>query len=99
MAFGITRNELVEWKLKVLKGEISFLTHYWEDARFPQATSVTKVGCSNLNKLARWGRQYGLKETWIHHTKYPHFDLFVPKQKVILELEGLEEHIKRFHIR
>lgn len=99
MAFGIKREELNQWKRRVCRGEIAFLTHYWEDKRFPQATSVTKVGCSDIDKLIKWGQQFGLKAEWIHHTKYPHFDLFVPKQKYILQAEGLKEHLRRFKIK
>src|SRR5699024_11994414 len=75
MAFGIKKEELAIWKSKVKMGEIAFLTHYWLDERFPSCFTVTKVGCSNIPKLRAWGKQYGLKETWIHYDDdYPHFD-------------------------
>jgi len=51
MAFGITKEQLMSWKKLVKRGEIAFLTHYWYDERFPQYHTVTKVGCSNINKL------------------------------------------------
>lgn len=54
MAFGITRVELARWKASVLKGDIAFLTHYWLDDRFPGVRTVTKVGCSDLERLAKW---------------------------------------------
>ena len=66
MAFGITRQELMNWKRQVKRGEIAFLTHYWQDERFPNATTVTKVGCNQITKLIEWGNQYGLKKEWIH---------------------------------
>ncbi|HLR08059.1 MAG TPA: hypothetical protein VK136_02205 [Bacillota bacterium] len=97
MAFGIKKEELAIWKSKVKMGEIAFLTHYWLDERFPSCFTVTKVGCSNIPKLRAWGKQYGLKETWIHYDDdYPHFDLFGKTQKDILQSEGQWDHIKRF---
>jgi hypothetical protein len=99
MAFGIRRQELMEWKEKVKRGEIAFLTHYWYDERFPEYTSVTKVGCSDIEKLAAWGKQYGLRKEWIHHRgEFPHFDLLGETQKKILQQEGLTEHLQRFHL-
>ncbi|OIK13240.1 hypothetical protein BIV60_14205 [Bacillus sp. MUM 116] len=95
MAFGITRDELMEWKQKIDRGEIAFLTHYWLDDRFPEYKTVTKVGCNDLKKLVEWGRKYGLKKEWIDHRKdgYSHFDLLGKRQKEILQAEGLLEHI------
>lgn len=99
MAFGINRRELKEWKEKVHQGEIAFLTHYWQDARFNDATSVTKVGSSNIDKLKQWGDKHGLNPDWIDYKEdYPHFDLFPPFQKDILEKEGYHSHIKRFNL-
>jgi hypothetical protein len=95
MAFGIKREELNEWKAKVARGEIAFITHYWLDDRFPGTKTVTKVGCSDLNKLATWGRQYGLEPQWIDKRKstMPHFDLFGERRDAILKKEGLEHLI------
>ncbi|NRD79608.1 hypothetical protein HPT25_19795 [Bacillus sp. BRMEA1] len=95
MAFGIRKQDLVEWKMKIDRGEIAFLTHYWLDDRFPESKSVTKVGCSNLEKLAAWGQKYGLRKEWIHHRAdgYSHFDLLGKKQIEILKEEGLLHHI------
>lgn len=95
MAFGIKRNELNEWKMKIDKGEIAFLTHYWLDDRFPGCKTVTKVGCHNIEKLAEWGQRYGLKKEWIHlrSNGYSHFDLLGEKQTEILQKEGLYEYL------
>jgi len=95
MAFGIKRQEVVEWKQKIDEGDIAFLTHYWLDDRFPGCNTVTKVGCLDLEKLAEWGRQYGLQKEWIHHRRdgYSHFDLIGERQKEILDKEGLHHHI------
>ncbi|MDP4163581.1 MAG: hypothetical protein Q8906_12365 [Bacillota bacterium] len=95
MAFGIKREELVEWKRKIDHGEIAFLTHYWLDDRFPGCKTVTKVGCCDLYKLEEWGRQYGLKKEWIHVRRdgYSHFDLIGNGQKEILTKEGLGHHL------
>lgn len=92
MAFGITRSELSEWKAKIDRGEIAFLTHYWIDDRFPGCTTVTKAGCRDLEKLAEWGRKYELRPEWIDKRKkdYPHYDLFGTKQAEVLEREGIE---------
>lgn len=92
MAFGIRRHELDEWKAKIERGELAFLTHYWIDDRFPDCSTVTKVGCRDLEKLADWGRKYGLRPEWIdkRKTNYPHFDLLGMKQTEILEQEGIE---------
>jgi len=95
MAFGINRKELQEWKEKVAGGEIAFITHYWLDDRFPESKTVTKVGCSDLEKLAAWGKKYGLQPEWIDRRKanLPHFDLFGARRDVILKKEGLEHLI------
>ncbi|MFN2747329.1 MULTISPECIES: hypothetical protein [Bacillus] len=99
MAFGITRRELNKWKQAVLNGEIAFLTHYWIDDRFPEARTVTKAGCQNIEKLAAWGKKYGLKEEWIHKRgEFPHFDLLGKKQIDILKKEQLFSHIERFRL-
>ncbi|MGG3572220.1 hypothetical protein ABES25_02890 [Bacillus gobiensis] len=100
MAFGVKRDELNEWKSNVLQGNIAFLTHFWLDDRYPDSTTVTKAGSSDIAKLAKWGEKYGLKKEWIHHrTKYPHFDLMGEKQLMILKKEKLFDHIKRFKLK
>lgn len=93
MAFGITRQQLIQWKKRIDHGEIAFLTHYWYDERFPNAKTVTKVGCKDLNRLIQWGEQYGLKKEWIHYRKegYSHFDLIGDMEKQILKKEGFLE--------
>ncbi|HWO75299.1 MAG TPA: hypothetical protein VNM69_05175 [Bacillus sp. (in: firmicutes)] len=98
MAFGIKRKEIREWKRKIDAGEIAFLTHYWIDERFPGCKTVTKVGCHDLNRLANWGKQYGLKKEWIHKREdgYSHYDLLGEKEKEILECEGLLDQYFRF---
>jgi hypothetical protein len=95
LAFGLKREQINEWKQKIDEGEIAFLTHFWQDKRFPGYNTVTKVGCSDLNKLAEWGRKHQLQPQWIHHRKdgYSHFDLIGEKQKGILLKEGLIDHI------
>jgi len=99
MAFGIDKQELNEWKERVKRGEIAFLTHYWIDERFPNCHTVTKVGCIAIPKLIQWGSRYGLDEKWIHRRYvYPHFDLFGERQKSILQKEGLYDHIARFNL-
>jgi len=99
MAFGITRAEMKRWKDKVLRGEIAYLTHYWLDPRFPGVRTVTKVGCSDLDKLSAWCESYGLDSRYIHQRQpYPHFDLIGPKQREILLLEQQSDQLKRFRI-
>lgn len=100
MAFGISRKELIEWKKEVEKGEkVVLLTHFWLDTRFPDSTSVTKAGCSDLEKLEDWGRQYGLSPKWIHHDpEHPHFDLFGEWQRRILVAEKEWSQIEKFNI-
>lgn len=99
MAFGITRKQLLDWKRKVNLGEIAFLTHYWYDERFPNYKTVTKAGCIHIDKLVEWGKQYNLKEEWIHdNLKYPHFDLLGEKQKEVLIRENLQDHIIKFNL-
>lgn len=89
MAFGISKKELAQWKAHAREGEISFLTHFWYDPRFPEHKTVTKAACTDWDKLVAWGRKYGLKEEWIHkREKYPHFDLIGDTEKFILEQEG-----------
>ncbi|MFF2090371.1 hypothetical protein [Paenibacillus sp. NPDC058174] len=99
MAFGIKRAEMNEWKRKVSQGEIAYLTHYWLDPRFPNMKTVTKVGCSDLDKLAAWCRDNGLNPRYIHaREEYPHFDLLGPKQIEILKREKLFDQLERFHL-
>lgn len=99
MAFGIKRHELLNWKKQVTEGHIAFLTHFWLHPRYPEITTVTKAGCSNVDRLVDWGRSYELKKEWIHfHDEFPHFDLIGDKQKEILHKEELWEHLKRFKV-
>lgn len=97
MAFGIKRDELNDWKARIRRGEIAFLTHYWIDDRFPGCKTVTKVGCNDLQKLAEWGKNHGLKPEWIDRRKkdFPHFDLFGARQAEILKAEGLENTLNQ----
>lgn len=99
MAFGLKRAELKLWQEKVLAGEIAFLTHYWQDERFPESVTVTKIGCNDLERLKEWGRAYNLPEEWIDmHPKYPHYDLFGEIQRDILLKEGQIEQIEKFNL-
>ncbi|MBP2242283.1 hypothetical protein J2Z40_002857 [Cytobacillus eiseniae] len=97
MAFGLKRKDLQAWKEKIDRGEIAFLTHYWVDDRFPGCTTVTKVGCDDLERLAQWGKGHKLRPEWIHKRKdgYSHFDLIGDHQRIILQREGLLEMISR----
>ncbi|WP_138495734.1 hypothetical protein [Paenibacillus pinistramenti] len=97
MAFGIDRTQLTVWKQRVAAGEIAFLTHYWLDDRFPNAKTVTKVGCSDLRKLEQWCTDHGLNPRYIHRRQpFPHFDLIGSRQKEILAKEGLWDQIHKF---
>ncbi|WP_281884394.1 hypothetical protein [Paenibacillus sp. YYML68] len=99
MAFGVNREQLAAWKEKVSLGEIAYLTHYWIDDRFPGVTSVTKVGCADLERLTDWCTRHGLSPRYIHRrAPYPHFDLMGAKQKEVLLREGLYEHMERFRL-
>ncbi|GKV68876.1 hypothetical protein NCCP2716_13740 [Sporosarcina sp. NCCP-2716] len=99
MAFGIDRKELKAWKQRVAAGEIAFLTHYWLDDRFPGCKTVTKAGCSDVDKLKAWGRNYGLKPEWIDYKEdFPHFDLFGKVELQALLDADLEEQAQRFRL-
>lgn len=99
MAFGVTRHEVNQWKEQVKKEKIAFLTHYWYDPRFPKSRCVTKVGCSNLQKLINWGKKYELQPEWIDHKEdYPHFDLLGERQYRILRQEGFDSVIEKFKL-
>jgi hypothetical protein len=99
MAFGITRDELNQWKEAVSRGRIAYLTHFWFDPRFPEYNTVTKVGCSNLDRLTDWCITNGLPPKYIHNrSPFPHFDLIGPKQKDILLQNDLSEQLERFNI-
>lgn len=99
MAFGINREELTRWKQAVSAGEIAYLTHYWIDPRFPGMNTVTKVGCSDLERLRHWCSLHGLPAKYIHNrSPFPHFDLMGPKQREILLQEGLLEQLERFRM-
>lgn len=99
MAFGITKQELREWKKAVARGEIAFLTHYWYDERFPQYKTVTKVGCSDLSLLKQWCVDHGLDPRYIHYRMpYPHFDLIGPKQVELLQAASLNDQAQRFRL-
>ncbi|WP_313800325.1 hypothetical protein [Cytobacillus sp.] len=95
MAFGLKKKDIQEWKKKIDKGEIAFLTHYWLDDRFPGYKTVTKVGCNDMKRLIEWGKKHHLQPDWIHKRKdgYSHFDLIGEHQAKILEAEGLDDHI------
>lgn len=96
MAFGVTKTELKLWKKEANNEQIAFLTHYWYDQRFPENKTVTKAACSDIKKLAAWGRKYQLKEEWIHvDNHFPHFDLIGKVEKDILLAEGKEEKLFR----
>jgi hypothetical protein len=97
MAFGVSRQELQEWK-HVLRGEIALLTHYWYDERFPDNRTITKVGCNDLKRLAEWCEMYGLDPKYIHREQFPHFDLIGPRQRVILEELDRQDLIDRFRL-
>lgn len=99
IAFGISKAELDHWKEQVEAGEIAYITHYWYDKRFPNFKTVTKVGCSNLEKLKAWCITHKLDPKYIHIRKqYPHFDLLGPYQIEVLKRLGLEDHIDRFKL-
>jgi len=99
IAFGITRAELNDWKTTVEQGQIAYLTHYWLDDRFPDARTVTKVGCKDVSKLVAWCEQFQLNPIYIHNrSRYPHFDLLGPYQYEVLKAVGLHDHISRFHL-
>lgn len=99
MAFGVKREELNAWKEAVSRGEIAFLTHFWLDPRFPGITTVTKVGCSDLQRLASWCTEHNLPPQHIHNrSPFPHFDLIGPKQAEILRQEQLWDQLKRFKL-
>lgn len=99
MAFGISKQELKQWKIAVSRGEIAYLTHYWYDSRFPEYKTVTKVGCSDLIRLKQWCVENGLDPKYIHNRKpYPHFDLLGPKQVEILRKASLDSHVRRFNL-
>ncbi|MDF2721085.1 MAG: hypothetical protein K0Q59_760 [Paenibacillus sp.] len=99
MAFGITRDELNRWKEAVSREEIAFLTHYWHDPRFPNIRTVTKVGCSNSDRLSEWCMSHGLNPRYIHNrSPFPHFDLMGPKQIEVLRLEKLWAHLEHFRL-
>lgn len=99
MAFGVTRAELNAWKEDVSAGKIAFLTHYWIDPRFPDMRTVTKVGCSDLERLRDWCSKHGLPSQYIHNrSPFPHFDLMGPRQVDILKEEQLWEQLERFKL-
>lgn len=99
VAFGIKRPELMRWKQAVTRGEIAFLTHYWFDPRFPNSNTVTKVGCSDLDKLRAWCVSHRLDPEYIHHhDSFPHFDLIGAEQIRVMQQEGQWEQIRRFDL-
>ncbi|MGF9713181.1 hypothetical protein [Paenibacillus naphthalenovorans] len=99
MAFGITREELTQWKEAVSRGEIAFITHFWLEPRFLGIHTVTKVGCSNLERLSEWCAANGLDPRYIHNRDpFPHFDLIGAKQIEILRKERLWDQLERFRL-
>lgn len=99
MAFGITREELTQWKEAVTRGEIAFITHFWLEPRFPGINTVTKVGCTNLERLSEWCTANGLDPKYIHNRDpFPHFDLIGSKQIEILKKERLWDQLERFRL-
>ncbi|WP_270171997.1 hypothetical protein [Paenibacillus sp. SYP-B4298] len=99
MAFGVSKEELARWKAAVARQEIAFLTHYWYDPRFPEYNSVTKAGCSDLERLEQWCASHGLNPRYIHRRQpYPHFDLIGSKQREVLRKEQQWEQLTRFKL-
>jgi hypothetical protein len=97
LAFGIKREELKEWKEKVKNGELAYITHYWLDERFPNAKTVTKVGCSDMDKLIAWGKKHNIPLKFIdNRSGYPHFDLLGEYQIDILTKENMLHQLDRF---
>lgn len=97
MAFGVTREELERWKRRVSEGRIAFLTHYWLHPADPRITSITKVGCADLDKLRAWAISHGLPPQYIHRReRYPHYDVFGKRQADILRKEGQWEQLRKF---
>ncbi|QKS71330.1 hypothetical protein FLK61_31990 [Paenalkalicoccus suaedae] len=89
MAFGVTKDELRQYKIQAASGEIAFLTHFWFDERFPQHQTVTKAASNDKQRLIEWGKQYGLKEEWIHDDgHFPHFDLIGSTEWHVLHQEN-----------
>jgi hypothetical protein len=100
MAFGVTKAELIHWRRKAEEGSVAFLTHFWQDARFPEYKTVTKAACSDRETLISWGKQHGLKADWIHtDSHFPHFDLIGESERRILELEGESAKLEELHRR
>src|SRR5699024_4968534 len=99
MAFGLTRFELNKWKEEVNSGVIAIITHYWQDNRFPNATTVTKVGCSDLNKLIECDNKYYLHPEWIlYRQDYPHIDLFSITHNNVIINEKKFKQINKFNL-
>ncbi|GAK01959.1 NAD synthetase [Geomicrobium sp. JCM 19037] len=97
MAFGVSKREMEQWKARARAGEISILTHFWLDDRFPDCDTVTKVACADLEKLLQWGKRYGLSKEWIHERgSLSHFDLFGTYQQKVLIQEGKLDQYERF---
>jgi hypothetical protein len=97
MAFGVRREELEAWKRQVAEGNIAFLTHYWLHPRYPDVTSVTKVGCADLERLRAWAVSHRLPPQYIHHKeRYPHYDIFGQAQAQILRREGQWKQLRKF---
>ncbi|MNW05228.1 hypothetical protein D3C71_2014440 [compost metagenome] len=81
------------------EGKIAYVTHYWLDPRFPGITTVTKVGCSDMNRLTEWCLQHDLDPKYIHKRSiFPHFDLIGRKQVEILKKEKLWDQLERFRL-
>lgn len=97
LAFGVTREQLNEWKRQASAGRIAFLTHYWLHPSFPGVTSVTKVGCANIDRLRAWAISHNLPPQYIHYRdRYPHYDIFGELQELILRREGQWEQLNKF---
>ncbi|HZG56986.1 hypothetical protein [Paenibacillus sp.] len=97
MAFGVTREQVTEWKRQVSEGRIAFLTHYWIHPSFPDVKSVTKVGCADIERLRAWAVSHGLPPQYIHYRdRYPHYDIFGERQAYILRKEGQWEQLRKF---
>nr|WP_245247385.1 MULTISPECIES: hypothetical protein [unclassified Paenibacillus] len=90
---------MTQWKEAVTRGEIAFITHFWLEPRFPGINTVTKVGCTNLERLSEWCATNGLDPRYIHNRDpFPHFDLIGSKQIEILQKERLWDQLERFRL-
>lgn len=67
------------------EGNVVIYSHPWHSEKMGQAKVVTKIMCSDKEKLLSWGNKRGLPLRAFHDTKkMPHYDIWGERAEAFL---------------